>query len=89
MFAPGNQPADASMKTETSPPLRIDSLRKTAKRLDVGVSTLYGYLDKNSRYYKPDLPQPVHQGSSVGFIEHEIDDYIRGLMQARGGDVGR
>lgn len=77
------------MKAETSTALRIIPVRETAKRLNLGRSTLYGYLDKSSRHYKPDLPQPVHQGSSAGFIEHEIDDYIRGLMQARGGDVGR
>jgi prophage regulatory protein len=77
------------MKADSPTPLRIISTRETAKRLGRGVSTLYLYLDKTSQYYKPDLPQPVHQGSSVGFIEHEIDDYIRGLMQARGGDVGR
>lgn len=77
------------MQIETSTAFRIISLPEAAKRLNRGRSTLYASLDKNSPYYNPDLPQPVRQGSSVGFVEHEIDDYIRGLMQARGGDVGR
>jgi prophage regulatory protein len=77
------------MQIETSTAFRIISLLEAAKRLNLGRSTLYASLDKKSAYYKNDLPQPVRQGSSVGFIEHEIDDYIRGLMQARGGDVGR
>jgi prophage regulatory protein len=78
------------VKAETpTTALQIIPVRETAKRLNLGRSTLYGYLDKKSPHFKPGLPQPVHQGSSVGFIEQELDDYIRGLMQARGGDVGR
>ena len=63
--------------------LRLISLSEAAKRLNRGVSTLYLYLDPDSRYYKPDLPRPVRQGSSVGFLEHEIDEYILTLMEAR------
>jgi prophage regulatory protein len=77
------------MKLETPPALRILSFFETAKRLNRGRSTLYAALDKKSRYYRPDLPQPVRYGSSVGFIEHEIDEYIRSLMVARGGVAGR
>lgn len=68
--------------------LRIISVRETASRLNAGRSTLYDWLDEESPNYKPGLPKPVHLGKSTGFIEHEIDDFIRGLMQARGGDVG-
>lgn len=78
------------MKAETfTAALQIIPLRETAKRLNLSRSTLYSYLDKKSPHYKPDLPQPVHQGSTVGFVEYEIDNYIRGLMLVRGGDVGR
>lgn len=76
------------MQIETFTAFRIISLLEAAKRLNLGRSTLYVSLDKKSPYYKPDLPQPVRQGSSVGFVEHEIDDYIRGLMKARGGVAG-
>ena len=77
------------MSIDTLPTLRIIPVRETAARLNIGRSTLYAWLDKQSRHFKPDLPQPIRMGSSVGFIEHEIDDYIRGLMQARGGVAGR
>lgn len=66
---------------------KIISLSSTADRLDVGPSTIYEWLNVTSRYYKPDLPKPVHLGRGTGFIEHEIDDFIRGLMQARGGEA--
>lgn len=68
--------------------LRIISVREAASRLNIGRSTLYDWLDEASPNYKPGLPKPVHLGKSTGLIEHEIDDFIRGLMQARGGDVG-
>ena len=67
--------------------LKLISVPTTADRLCIGRSTLYEWLDKSSKFYKPDLPKPVHIGRSTGFVEHEIDDYIRGLMQARGGEA--
>lgn len=73
------------MKSDINSPLRIIPVRVTAARLNAGRSTLYTWIDETSPYFKPDLPKPVRLGSSVGFIEHEIDDYIRGLMQDRGG----
>lgn len=77
------------MKADISPELRIISVKATAAKLNAGRSTLYTWLDIKSPHYKPDLPKPVHLGSSAGFIEYEIDDYIRGLMQARGGAAGQ
>jgi prophage regulatory protein len=68
--------------------LKLISVRETAKRLSIGRSTLYQYLNKKSPKFNSDLPQPVRVGSIVGFVEHELDRYIRGLMQARGGGVG-
>lgn len=68
--------------------LQIASVRETAARLNIGRSTLYDWLDEKSPNHKPGLPKPVHIGKSTGFIEHEIDDFIRCLMQARGGAVG-
>ena len=76
------------MLDEISSGLSILSFRETARRLNAGRSTLYDWLDEESPNYKPGLPKPVHLGKRTGFIEQEIDDFIRGLMQARGGDVG-
>lgn len=69
--------------------LKILSVVMTCDRLNCGRSWLYEQINRKSPHFNPDLPQPVRYGSRVGFIEHEIDDYIRGLMQARGGDVER
>jgi prophage regulatory protein len=76
------------LNTDTSSALRIIPVRETAARLNIGRSTLYAWLDVKSPSFKPDLPKPVHLGKSTGFIEHEIDNFIRGLMLARGGDIG-
>jgi prophage regulatory protein len=76
------------LNADTSSALRIIPVRETAARLNIGRSTLYAWLDEKSPSYKPGLPKPVHLGKSTGFIEHEIDDFIRCLMQARGGNVG-
>lgn len=77
-----HQLADTLMNSQR---LQIISLLETTKRLNLARSTLYTRLDRKSPYFDPELPKPVRYGSSVGFIEHEIDDYILGLMQARGG----
>lgn len=77
------------MKADISTVLRIIAVLEVARRLNIGRSTLYDYLNEKSPRYKPDLPQPVRLGATVGFLEHEIDEYILGLMRARGGDVGR
>jgi prophage regulatory protein len=77
------------LNIDVHPPLRIISVREAATRLNIGRSTLYSWLDRQSSHFKPDLPKPIRMGFSVGFIEHEIDDYIRGLMQARGGVAGQ
>ena len=76
------------MLDETSSGLSIISVRETARRLSIGRSTLYVYIDPKSSKFKSELPRPVRIGSMVGFVEQEIDKYIRGLMLARGGDFG-
>lgn len=65
--------------------MRILSVNETADRLNIGRSTLYSWLSRRSPHFKPGLPQPIHIGCSTGFVEHEIDEYILGLMRARGG----
>ena len=51
----------------------------------IGRSTLYDWNDETSPNHRPEVPKPIHQGGLSGFIEHEIDDYILGLIRARGG----
>lgn len=71
--------------TSPRPVLRVISRREAQKRLGIARSTLYDWNDETSPNYRPEVPQPVQQGSLSGFIEHEIDDYILGLIKARGG----
>lgn len=77
------------MQTQPPSALRIIPFKEAANRLNCGRSTLYRDLNERSRHYKPELPKPIRMGSRVGFIEDEINDYIRGLMRARGGAVGQ
>jgi prophage regulatory protein len=76
------------MQINSTSALRIIPFREAAARVNAGRSTLYTWIDAKSPSHKPDFPKPVHLGRSTGFIEHEIDDYIRSLMLERGGDVG-
>lgn len=68
-----------------APRPRVIPRREAQNRLGVGRSTLYDWNDENSPSYRPEVPQPIKQGGLSGFIEHEIDEYILGLMRARGG----
>ena len=65
--------------------LRILPVSETAHRLKIGRSTLYNWLNPKSKSYNALFPKPVRLGSSVGFIEHEIDQFILDLMSAREG----
>ncbi len=68
-------------------PSHIRMLRRAEvqARLGIARSTLYAYLNKRSPSYLPAFPKPIRLGSTVGFIEHEIESFVAGLMQAREG----
>ena len=74
---------------QNSPPKSLRMLRRVEvqARLGIARSTLYGYLNKGSSSYLPTFPKPLHLGSSVLFLEHEVDDFVVGLIRAR--EVGR
>lgn len=63
-------------------------LRRTdvQERLSIGRTTLYGRLDPRSPRYDPAFPRPVRMGSSIAFVEREIDEYVQTLMRARDAD---
>ncbi|ENE2730142.1 TPA: helix-turn-helix transcriptional regulator [Stenotrophomonas maltophilia] len=67
--------------------LCVISREEAQRRLGIGRSTFYAFCNENSPSFKPSFPKRVRQGGLVGFIEHEVDDYVRSLMQAR--EVGR
>lgn len=73
------------MNDSPAPRLRVIPRREAQKRLGIGRSTLYDWNDETSPNHRPEVPKPIHQGGLSGFIEHEIDEYILGLIRARGG----
>lgn len=73
------------MDNGASPHIRMLRLAEVQARLGVARSTLYAYLNKRSPSYLPAFPKPVRLSSTVAFIEHEIESFVVGLMQAREG----
>ena len=65
--------------------MRVLPRREAENRLGISRSTLYAWNDETSPNHRPEVPKPVRQGGLSGFIEHELDAYIFGLIQARGG----
>lgn len=63
--------------------LRMLRRAEVQARLGIARSTLYAYLDERSSSHIPEFPKPVRLGSTISFIEHEIDAFVIGLMQAR------
>ncbi len=75
------------MPPASNKPLCVISREEAQRRLGIGRSTFYAFCNENSPSFKPAFPKRVRQGALVGFIEHEVDEYVRSLMQAR--EVGR
>lgn len=71
------------MTTQSIAGYRVLRRRTVEARMGIGRSTLY-VLEKDPRF-----PKSIRLGSSAGFMEHEIDAYLLGLMQARGGEPKR
>ena len=51
-------------------------------RIGLKKSSLYARLDPGSKYFDPKFPKPISlasgvQSGAVGWIESEVDDYIR------------
>lgn len=55
-------------------------LPEVVKRTGLSRTTLYNLMDKKSKYYDPGFPKRVsltgRPGGAVGFLEHEISDWI-------------
>jgi prophage regulatory protein len=77
------------MSSRPSSGFHILRRREVQERLGIARSTLYAYGDRRSPQFKPDFPQPIRLGSVTGFVEHEIDEYVLSLMQAREGGLRR
>jgi len=59
--------------------------RKKVRELLGGVSnsTFHNWTNPASKYFKPDFPRKVKVGSVVGYLESEIDNFIRSIADAR------
>lgn len=56
---------------------QILRVKHLAKQLGVSRSTIYNWLDKNSKYYKADFPKPIPLSlRAKGWIKYEIDIYL-------------
>lgn len=62
--------------------LRILRLSEGFKRLGIEKTTAYARLKDPEKY--PDFPKPVDLDGIKGFLESEIDDYIRSRAARRG-----
>jgi prophage regulatory protein len=55
-------------------------LSEVVKRTGLSRTTLYNLMDKKSKYYDPSFPKRIsltgRPGGAVGFLEHEINDWI-------------
>lgn len=53
------------------------------RRLGISRSTTYDKLSPSSPRYDPNFPRPISIAGqrAVGFIEHEVDDYIAALVK--------
>ncbi|HEL4845251.1 MULTISPECIES: AlpA family phage regulatory protein [Stenotrophomonas] len=71
------------MNEPKSIPLRLLRRAEVQTRLGIARSTLYAYLNKRSPSYLPNFPQPIRFGSTVGFLEHEVDQFVMQLMAKR------
>ncbi|MNV85481.1 hypothetical protein D3C71_1794450 [compost metagenome] len=58
-------------------------IQEARQRLGISRSSLYAFSDPKSRSFRPEFLKRVHQGYLVGFMDHELDAYIEGLMAAR------
>lgn len=57
--------------------VRILRLKDVCDRLGVSRSTIYNWLDRDSKYYKADFPRPMRVSIAIiGFLENEIDDFV-------------
>ncbi|HEF4735535.1 AlpA family phage regulatory protein [Burkholderia multivorans] len=53
------------------------------KRIGVSRTTLYRWLDRNSKSYDPTFPRPVSLGAnSIGWLEAELDQWLEARIRA-------
>lgn len=62
---------------------KIIRIKDVCARLGgVSKSTFYNWTTPTSRYYKTGFPKKVRVGNVVGYLEHEVDAFIRKVADA-------
>lgn len=62
-------------------------LRVVCLRIGISRSTLYTWLDPNSKYYDPTFPRRIRltgrKGGAIGFLESELELWVKSRADAR------
>lgn len=64
---------------------QIIRLHSLCKRLDVGKTTVYDWLNPKSPRHDPSFPVPIKlsRGGAIGWIESEVDAWLASRMRAK------
>ena len=65
-------------------------IRRTELQQIIGLSrsSIYDRMDPQSTRFDEDFPRPVKLGkSAVGWLQTEVDDYVRNLVRRSRGEV--
>lgn len=83
-------PASAASPLQPSPEIRILRIKEVAKKLSMGQSTIYDWINKKSPRYDKTFPKPIKLSSkSIGWLSTEIDAWLLAKVeQTRGTDFG-
>ena len=80
--------AEDSSEPEPSPD--FISFKETWNKVDISRSLLYEWIDEDHPNFNPDFPKPVSKSkrcSRRSFVLHEVENYMRRQMMARGGEA--
>ena len=63
--------------------MKIYRRKDVEAKLCISRSSIYDRLDPKSKRYDPTFPRPLKMGHMVGWLESEIDAWIKSRISAR------
>ena len=81
--------------SQDSTPLRIIRPREVRAKIGLSASAIDRRLDPESPQYDPEFPKPIplsssrRSGAPIGFIEHEVDHWLRQQIERSRSRDGR